>query len=284
MKENKAIGMRIDAHQHFWLYEPVKDAWITSEMEVIQRNFLPNDIGQTLKNNGFDGVVAVQADQSIRETEFLLELSQVYALIKGIVGWVDLQSEQVEEQLNHFKQFPKVKGFRHIVEGESDPDYLHKDAFLNGIAALTKYGYTYDLLIKPWHYESTLKCVASNPNQAFMLDHIAKPPIKSQEFSDWAAFIEKLAAHQNVHCKVSGLGTEADWKHWKLDHFTQYIAHVIQCFGKDRLVFGSDWPVCLLAGSFEDTIRIVSDKLTDFSPAELAGFWGDNAVKFYGLT
>lgn len=276
--------MKIDAHQHFWLYDPVRDAWISEEMQAIRRNFLPNDIGQTLKDNGFDGCVAVQADQSPQETAFLLELAQVYALIKGIVGWVDLLASDIDEQLAAYKQHPKVKGFRHIVEGEGNPDFLYQDAFLRGMEALTKHSYTYDLLIRPRHYASTLKCVAANPQQAFMLDHIAKPPIKTQEFTEWADFIGELANYPNVHCKISGLATEADWKHWKLDDFSIYIEHVIQCFGKDRLLFGSDWPVCLLAGTYEDSIRIVDDKLADFNQQELNGFWGDNAVKFYGLT
>lgn len=276
--------MRIDAHQHFWLFDPVKDSWITEEMAVIRRNFLPNDIGQILKDNNFDGVVAVQADQSHQETDFLVELSGVYKLIKAVVGWVDLRSEAIDEHLAHFKRSPIIKGFRHIVEGEVDPDFLHRDEFLRGIAALTKHQYTYDLLIRPRHYASTLKCVSVNPEQAFMLDHIAKPPIKTQEFDEWAAFIHDLAQYKNVHCKISGLATEADWKHWTLDHFTQYIAHVISCFGKDRVLFGSDWPVCLLAGSYEDSIRIVEDKLNDFTEAELKGFWGDNAVQFYSIT
>ena len=276
--------MKIDAHQHFWLYDPVKDAWISEEMQAIRRNFLPNDIGQTLKDNGFDGCVAVQADQSPQETAFLLELAQVYALIKGIVGWVDLLASDIDEQLAAYEQHPKVKGFRHIVEGEGNPDFLHQDEFLRGMEALTKHSYTYDLLIRPRHYASTLKCVAANPQQAFMLDHIAKPPIKTQEFTEWADFIGELANNPNVHCKISGLATEADWKHWKLDDFSIYIEHVIQCFGKERVLFGSDWPVCLLAGTYEDSIRIVEDKLADFSQEELNGFWGDNAVKFYGLT
>ncbi len=275
--------MRIDTHQHFWFYDSVKDAWITDEMSAIQRNFLPNDISGTLKQLGFDGVVAVQADQTHRETEFLVELSQVYALIKGIVGWVDLRSEKVEEYLQNISKHQVIKGFRHIVEGEDDPDFLHRDEFLRGITALTKFNYTYDLLLRPRHYQSSLKCVEANPNQAFVLDHIAKPPIKSQEFTEWANYIEQLANYPNVHCKISGLGTEADWKHWKLDHFTEYLDHVIKCFGKERLMFGSDWPVCLLAGSYEDALKIVEHRLGDFNEQELKGFWGDNAVKFYGL-
>lgn len=275
--------MRIDAHQHFWIYEPVKDAWITDEMKVIQRNFLPNDIAQTLKNNAFDGIVAVQADQSHRETEFLVELSEVYKVIKGVVGWVDLCSEKVEEYVAHFTQFPIIKGFRHIVEAEAEGNFLIRDDFQKGIEELTKHDFTYDLLIRPRHYASTLISIQNNPNQKFMLDHIAKPPIKTQQFEDWAMFIDQLAKYPNVYCKISGLATEADWKNWKLDHFAQYIEHVIACFGKERVCFGSDWPVCLLAASYEESINIVQEKLSDFTESELEGFWGLNASRFYGL-
>jgi len=275
--------MRIDAHQHFWLYNAVKDAWITDEMHVIQRNFLPNDIGQTLKDNAFDGVVAVQADQSLQETEFLLELAQVYKLIKGIVGWVDLCSPSVEEHLQHFSTSPLIKGFRHIIEAEPDPDFLIRDDFQRGIEALTKYNYTYDLLIKPRHFASTLACVEKNPQQKFMLDHMAKPAIKSQAFGEWGIFIQELAKFPNVYCKISGLATEADWDNWTLADFEPYIKHVITSFGKDRICFGSDWPVSLLAASYEESITIAKHMLGDFTEEEAKGFWGGVATSFYGL-
>ena len=275
--------MRIDAHQHFWLYESAKDAWITEEMAVIKRNFLPNDISYTLKQNNIDGAVAVQASQSSQETYFLTELAQLYKMIKGVVGWVDLQSPQVDAYLEDFKKHDIIKGFRHVIEAEPDGDFLIRDGFLRGMESLTKYSYTYDLLIRPRHYAATLQCVRSNPNQQFMLDHIAKPPIKSQEFEEWAKFIQDLASYPNVYCKVSGLATEADWTNWLLDNFTQYVDHVIQCFGKDRVCFGSDWPVCLLAATYEQSIEIVQDKLKDFSKEELDKFWGLTAVKFYNL-
>lgn len=275
--------MRIDAHQHFWLYNEVKDAWITEDMEAIRRNFLPNDISQTLKDNAFDGIVAIQADQTHQETMFLVELSEVYKVIKGVVGWVDLRSEEINSYLAEFSKYPIIKGFRHIVEAEADPDFLIQDDFQRGIKALTAHNYTYDLLIRPQHYASTLKCVADNPNQKFMLDHIAKPAIRTQEFDYWASFIEQLAHFPNVYCKVSGLATEADWKSWKLDNFVQYIDHVIKCFGKNRVCFGSDWPVCLLAASFEESIEIVQQKLSEFTIKETEGFWGGVATSFYGL-
>ena len=276
--------MRIDAHQHFWLYDSVKDAWITEEMATIQRNFLPNDISGNLKQVGFDGVIAIQAAQTHRETEFLVELSRAYALIKGVVGWVDLQSEKIEDYLIEFSKQKVIKGFRHIVEGEQDPDFLTRREFLRGIRALTKFNFTYDLLVHSRHYSSTISCVESNPDQAFVLDHMAKPAIKTKEFDDWANFIEKLASYQNVQCKISGLVTEADWKHWKLEHFTEYMDYVIKCFGRNRVMFGSDWPVCLLAGSYEDTLKIVDQSLGGFSEEELKNFWGNNAVKFYSLS
>lgn len=275
--------MRIDAHQHYWLFDPQRDAWITENMEVIRRNFLPNDISQVLKDRGFDGVVAVQADQSHHETEFLVELASVYKVIKAVVGWVDLCSPQIETYLAHFQQHEVIKGFRHIIEGEEDPDFLIRDEFLRGIAALTKYGYTYDLLIRPRHFRSTLECVKTNPKQNFMLDHIAKPHIQSGEFDEWARFIEKLGAYENVYAKVSGLVTEADWKHWKFTDFEAYLKHVIRVFGKKRIVFGSDWPVSLLAADYDQVLAIVESQLAEFSDAERSAFFGKNAVEFYGI-
>lgn len=275
--------MRIDAHQHFWIFDPVRDAWINDDMLAIRHNFMPTDLAPLLKTNALDGVIAVQADQSHQETQFLLDLSTMYAMIKGIVGWVDLQSEQIAEHLQHFSQYPLIKGFRHIVEGEEDADFLMRPSFQRGLKLLTSYGYTYDLLIRPRHYQATLACVAENPNQKFVLDHMAKPSIRTGEYDEWAAFIEKLAAYPNVWCKISGLMTEADWKAWKIEDFTRYIHHAIACFGKDRIMFGSDWPVCLLAGSYEDGIHIVKSLTMDFSTAEKEALWGGNAVEFYNI-
>lgn len=275
--------MRIDAHQHFWLFDPVRDAWITDDMQSIRHDFLPNDISQTLKSNGFDGIVAVQADQSHRETEFLVELSEVYKVIKGVVGWVDLRSDSINDHLQHFQKFPIVKGFRHVIEAEADDDFLIHEDFQRGIQALTPYGYTYDLLIRPRHFDSTLACVKANPNQKFMLDHIAKPNIKHAEFDQWAKFIAELAENTNVYCKISGLVTEADWRTWKIEDFSRYIEHAVSEFGRDRIVFGSDWPVSLLAATYEQVVEIAHENILDFTAEELRAFWGENAVNFYGL-
>lgn len=275
--------MRIDSHQHFWHFDPVRDSWITDQMEVIRRDFLPQDLEFILQRNKLDGCIAVQADQSPSETEFLVRLAHQHPFIKGVVGWVDLRASNIDELLSTYQQESVIKGFRHIVEGESDPEFLIRDNFQNGLSRLSQYGFTYDLLIRPRHYASTLICVANHPDQRFILDHIAKPPIKSQEFFEWASFISALAEYPNVYCKVSGLATEADWSGWKLDHFSQYLNHVFLCFGKERIMFGSDWPVCLLAASYEDNLAIVGSRLDDFTSAEKEAFWGLNAVKAYNL-
>lgn len=277
--------MRIDAHQHFWIFNDQKDAWITNEMQKIKRNFLPNDISQILKTHDFDGVIAVQASQSMEETKFLLELSSVYALIKGIVGWVDLRSPSIDELLENFAKFPKIKGFRHIVEAESNPDFLHTDEFLRGISHLTKWNFTYDLLINSNQYTSTLKCIEFNPDQNFVLDHMAKPQIGELKSEiKWKDFIADLAVFPNVYCKISGLLTFGSWSNWKSQDFSSYVLHVIQCFGPIRIIFGSDWPVCLLGGSFSDCESIIKDNLRNYSENELEGFWGDNAKKLYKLS
>ena len=275
--------MRIDTHQHFWKFDPIRDSWITEEMQVIKRDFSPLDIQFVLERNGFGGSVAVQADQSKEETAYLVQLANDYPFIKGVVGWIDLQAADIRQQLDSYQSDTVIKGFRHIVEGEADPDFLIRPAILNGLKALADYGYTYDLLIRPRHYAATLDCVQQNPNLQFVLDHIAKPPIKSKAFDEWATFIDALSAFPNVVCKVSGLATEADWEGWKLDDFKQYLEHIFARFGKERIMYGSDWPVCLLAASYEESIAIVEDKLGQFTAAEKNAFWAENAIRIYNL-
>lgn len=275
--------MRIDTHQHFWKFDPIRDSWITEEMQVIRRDFSPLDIQFVLERNGFGGSVAVQADQSKEETAYLVQLANDYPFIKGVVGWIDLQAADIRQQLDGYQSDTVIKGFRHIVEGEVDPDFLIRPAVLNGLKALADYGYTYDLLIRPRHYAATLDCVQQNPNLQFVLDHIAKPPIKSKAFDEWAAFIDALSTFPNVVCKVSGLATEADWEGWKLDDFKQYLEHIFARFGNERIMYGSDWPVCLLAASYEESIAIVEDKLGQFTAAEKNAFWAENAIRVYNL-
>lgn len=275
--------MRIDSHQHFWKYDPVRDSWITDEMAAIKRDFTPLDIQFVLERNGFGGTVAVQASESDEETNYLVRLSKEYPFIKGVVGWVDLQAADIEHRLESYKDVKVLKGFRHVVEGEEDPDFLIRPAILNGLKALAKFGYTYDLLIRPRHYQATLTCVSQNPELQFVLDHIAKPPIKSREFDEWATFIDALSVFPNVACKVSGLATEADWTGWKLDDFKQYLTHIFARFGTERIMYGSDWPVCLLAASYEESIAIVEDKLGQFTEIERNAFWAGNTIRVYNL-
>lgn len=273
--------MTIDSHQHFWLYNAERDSWITEEMNAIKRDFMPTDLRAELHANGIDGVIAVQASSTVEETQFLVDLSTMYAMIKGVVGWVDLTAENLEEQLEHFKTLPIIKGFRHVVEAEPDPDYLVREDVQRGLRLLSKYGYTFDLLVHPRHFKQALVCVAQNPNQQFILDHMAKPDIKSGEVEQWSVFIADLAKYPNVVCKVSGLATEADWSHWTLSDFAAYIDHVILHFGKDRILFGSDWPVCLVAASYKENKQIMASRLDGFTADEQAAFWGGTARSIY---
>ena len=275
--------MKIDSHQHFWNYHPVKDAWISDDMKVIQQDFMPADLLPLLRKNDIDGCIAVQADQSEEETHFLLKLAEENDFIKGVVGWVDFRSEIIEERLQYFSQFKKLKGFRHIVQGESEDDFLLRDDFCNGIAQLEKYNFTYDLLILPKHLHYAAEFVKRFPKQSFVIDHLAKPNFKGNNFSDWELGIEELATHKNLYCKVSGMVTEADWKNWQEEDFKYCLDVLVANFGIDRLMFGSDWQVSLLAASYEQSCRIVENYFTKFSKEDQYKIWGVNAMKFYHL-
>ena len=275
--------MRIDSHQHFWKYHPVKDAWINDEMKVIQRDFLPSDLKPILEYNQFDGCVAVQADQSEEETLFLLGLSKENDFIKGVVGWVDLCADNIGERLEYFSKYEKLKGFRHIVQAEADIDFMLSESFQNGISKLKKYNFTYDILISPKHLENAIKLVAKFPEQKFVIDHLAKPDFKNKKFSEWEKGIKTIAKFPNVICKVSGLVTEADWNNWKAVDFIYCLNIVAKAFGTDRLMFGSDWPVVLLAASYEGSCSVVAQYFSRFSKEEQEKIWGQNAINFYDL-
>jgi L-fuconolactonase len=274
----------IDAHQHFWKFDPVRDSWIGLEMAVIQRNFLPADLLPVLQAAGITGSVVVQSDQSEEENEFQLANAHQFDFIKGVVGWVDFQSPSVEEKLAYYKTFPKLKGFRHILQGEKDRALMLKPAFKRGIDLLKKFGFTYDILIYPDQLGYTRDLVASFADQPFVIDHIAKPYIKDKKLTDeWKAAIRAVAAHENVSCKVSGMVTEADWKNWKPEDFYPYLDVVVEAFGPSRIQYGSDWPVCLVAASYQQMRQIVCDYFAPFSKEEQAAFFGGNATKFYNL-
>ena len=274
---------RIDAHQHFWTYQPVKDAWITDDMAFIQRDFLPNDLKPALEAAGVSGCVAVQADQSEAESVFLLELAAQHSFIEGVVGWVDLQAADVAERLAHFSRYSKLKGVRHIVQGEEDPRFLLRPAFLRGIEALAKHGYTYDILVKPHQLDATLELIRAFPDQPFVIDHLAKPYIKAGVRQPWAEQLAAIANHGNVYCKLSGMVTEADWNGWEAGDFQYYIQHMLDVFGPRRVMFGSDWPVCLVAADYTQVIELVNQAIAHLAGDEQELIWHKNATDFYKL-
>ena len=274
---------RIDAHQHFWQYDATRDSWITEEMAVIQQDFLPEDLRPLLQQNDFDGSVVVQSDQSEIENEFHLMNADEFDFIRGIVGWVDLQSKNIEERLDYYSSFKKMKGFRHVLQGKQDRALMLKPAFKNGIKKLRKYGFTYDLLIYPDQLEYVIDLVAAFPDQKFVIDHIAKPNIKDGEITEWENKMRALGRFDNLYCKISGMVTEANWKGWKPENFAPYMDVVVQSFGANRVMFGSDWPVCLVAASYEEVIEIVAGYFAAFSEDERERFFGLNATEFYNL-
>jgi L-fuconolactonase len=275
--------MTIDSHQHFWIYEPQKHDWIDNSMSVIRKDFLPIDLQIVYQENDIDGCIAVQADQTLDETNFLLALANEYDFIKGIVGWVDLRAENIEDVLKHYSQFEKIKGFRHIVQGEPDHNFLLRPNFLRGIAALEKHNFTYDLLIFPHQLGAALELVKRFPNQKFIIDHIAKPYIKDGFFEGWANLMLAIAAYSNVYCKLSGMTTEADYNSWTVAQIKPYMELVLKAFGSDRVLFGSDWPVCLVAGKYAETKEVVTQFIAFLSPDEQNCIMGQNAINFYNL-
>ncbi len=276
--------LKIDSHQHFWQFDPVRDSWITPDMEVIRRDFLPAHLEEELDKANIRGSVAVQSDQSEADNKFLLSLAEQSERILGIVGWVDLRAENIGERLEYYSAFDKMKGFRHVLQGETDRALMLKPEFQRGIAALAKHKFTYDILIFSDQLNYAADLAANFPEQPFVLDHIAKPLIKEGTITDWAKGIRNLAECSNVLCKVSGMVTEADWKNWKEEDFWPYLDVVFEAFGSSRLMFGSDWPVCLVAGGYERMISIVRNYTNKhLSAPELELFWGANAQKFYSL-
>lgn len=274
---------KIDSHQHFWKYDPVRDGWIDANMEIIRRDFLPEDLAPVLKVNQFEGCVTVQSDQSEEENAFQLENAEKHDFIKGVVGWVDFKAPNIEERLEYYSEFPKMKGFRHILQGESKRDYMLDPDFMRGIGMLDKYNFVYDVLIFPDQLKYGETFVKAFPDQLFVIDHLAKPYIKAGKIDEWRKDIESLAANSNVYCKVSGIITEADWKNWKKEDLVPYLDAIVRAFGTERIMFGSDWPVCLLAGRYEEVVGLVENYFSSFSASEQASFWGRNAMRFYNI-
>ena len=273
----------IDSHQHFWKYDPVKHDWIGDDMAVIRRDFLPEDLAPVLQENDVQGCVAVQADQSTGETDFLLGLSKQHDFIRGVVGWTDLQSPGVEEALAAYSSEPALKGFRHILQGEQQRDLCLQQPFLNGISLLEKYNFSYDILILQDQLRFVPELVSRFPNQRFVIDHLAKPGIRAGDISNWKRDIELLSPYENVHCKISGMVTEADLQNWKSEDFIPYLDVVLNAFSIKRVMYGSDWPVCLAAGNYTEVIHIVRSWFSSFTINEQELFFGKNAIDFYHL-
>lgn len=274
--------IKIDSHQHFWQFDPVRDAWIDDSMQVIRRNFMPGDLQPLLAQNGIDGCVAIQADQSEKETEFLLDLAAKSDFIKGVVGWVDLLATNLSERLAYFAKNPFFKGVRHIAQGEAD-DFLQRPDVMIGIGQLEQFNLTYDLLVYTHQLPAAIELVRHFPNQAFVLDHIAKPKISEGLNADWKNYIQQLAAFRNVNCKVSGMITETNNFQWKKVDFTPFLDTILEAFGADRIMYGSDWPVCLLAAQYEEQLAIVQDYFATLPIAEQTKIMGGNTIEFYNL-
>lgn len=276
--------MQIDAHQHFWNYDPVRDAWITENMRAIRASFTPYDLLRELKENDMDGSVAVQADPSENETAFLVDIAERHDFVKGVVGWVDLCGDFVEQRLDFYNRTTKkVKGFRHLVQSEADDNFLLREDFCRGISLLKKYNYTYDVLIFPKQLPAAIRFIEKFPDQSFVIDHIAKPDIKNKKTEPWASQIKEIARFPNVYCKVSGMVTEADWKSWKPDDLKPYLDIVFDAFGMKRLMFGSDWPVCLVAGTYTKVKKVITDYIQQFDTETQNAIMGNNAISFYNL-
>lgn len=275
--------MVIDSHQHFWKYEPVKHSWIDDDMSVIRRDFSPSDLAKVYQENGIDGCVAVQADQTLEETDFLIDLASINNFIKGIVGWVDLRAENIENVLEKYSTDKIVKGFRHVVQGEADHNFLLRPNFSRGISLLEKHNFTYDILVFPHQLGSVLEFVKKFPHQKFVIDHIAKPYIKDGYFEGWATMMTAIGKHENVSCKMSGMVTEADFNIWTPEQIHPYMDTVLEAFGSKRILFGSDWPVCLVAGNYSKIKKLTTDFISQLSKIEQNSIMGNNAIEFYNL-
>jgi len=275
--------MFIDAHQHYWRYNSSEYEWIDESMSAIRRDFLPSDLKPELQSNSFRGSVAVQTRQTFEETRWLLELAEQSDSILGVVGWVDLCSPDARNQLERFGGNPKLVGIRHIVQGEADDYFLMRPDFLRGISLLEEFDLAYDILIYTRHLPVAAEFVERFPRQRFVLDHMAKPPIKSGEIQPWAEGIRRLAELPNLFCKLSGLVTEADWERWKPEQVQPYLDVAFDSFGPERLMIGSDWPVCLVASSYTRVIDLVKNYLSRYSPEIREAVMGGNARRFWRL-
>ncbi len=273
----------LDAHQHFWRYDRVLYPWIDEKMSVLKGDFLPQNLKPLYDKSGIIGSIAVQARQSLEETHYLLKLASANDWIKGVVGWVDLKSSQLEDQLHNLTHNHALCGIRHLIQDEPDPDFAIRPQFVRGISLLSKFNLTYDILVRPHQMHAALELVRLCPEQAFVIDHLAKPDIRSGKIASWQQSIREIASCHNVFCKLSGMVTEARLRQWHPDDFKPYMDTIFESFGPSRIMFGTDWPVCLLSASLDDVINIVHGYVKQLGDEDRRLIWYDNAVQFYRL-
>jgi L-fuconolactonase len=256
---------------------------MSDDMTALKRDFLPEDLEPLLASIQFDGSVAVQARQSIEETRWLLDLAEKHEFIRAVVGWVDLRSEDLPDQLESFARHPRLAGVRHVVQDEPDDEFMLRPEFRRGISRLQEFDLTYDLLLFPKHLPFAVKLVKAFPEQRFVLDHLAKPKIAEPLLLPWREDLKTLAGFPNVYCKLSGMVTEAKWNQWQPEDFNSYLDIAFSAFGPNRLMIGSDWPVCTLSAAYEPTMQIVFDYVRQFPAETQAGILGANCGRFYGI-
>lgn len=275
--------MVIDSHHHYWHYNPVEYDWINDSMKVIRRDFLPEDLSGTIQEAGIEGVVTIQARQSIEETEWLIRMANQNLFMKGVVGWLPLIDTKIESYLEKFSSDKILKGVRHVVQGEPDPNFILRSDFNQGISILKKYSMVYDILVVERQLPNTIMFVDNHPDQVFVLDHIGKPLIGQNQISPWKENIMELAKRENVNCKISGMVTEADFTNWTAGQLQPYFDVIFEAFGPDRLLFGSDWPVCLVATTYKNWANLVRKNISSFSHDEQEKIMSGNAIRIYQL-
>jgi len=275
--------MIIDSHQHFWQLGRFDYPWMNSSLGVLYRDYLPDQLEPILGQNGVGKTVVVQASNSVEESRWLLNLADEHPFIAGVVGWVDLGSDDVDRQLDELVPHPKFKGVRHLVESEPADDWLIQPQVLRGLKRLSTYGVSYDLLVHTRHLKYIQKVVDACPDLKLVIDHMAKPPIANGEIETWRQELRQVAANERIYCKLSGLVTEANWTSWTKSDLRPYVDCALELFGSSRLLFGSDHPVCLLAASYEQVLASFHELLNELSDDEEQKIFGSNAAEFYGL-
>ena len=275
--------MKIDSHHHFWKYDPVTYSWMNDSMGILKRDYQPEDLKEVIDSAKIDGVISVQADQSMRETEDLLKHASECSFIRGVVGWFPLAEPELDGLLESYATNPLLKGVRHVVQDEADDQFILGDAFNKGIRRLKAYELVYDILIYERQLSPSIEFVDRHPDQVFVLDHVAKPRIGDQIMEPWRAQMFELAKRENVYCKLSGMATEANWQNWTKDDLWPYAEVAMEAFGPTRMMFGSDWPVARLAVEYGDWVGLCREFISTLSDSEQAMIEGEVAIRAYDL-